>query len=54
MKLKRKELLNLKQGQMMVTKYGDKFIQLSLYAPRSAENDKMKREHFIKGLNEDL
>jgi hypothetical protein len=54
MKLKRKELLNLKQGQMTVTKYGDKFIQLSLYAPRSAESDKKKREHFIKGLNEDL
>jgi hypothetical protein len=54
MNLKRKEFLNLKQGQMTVTKYGDKFIQLSLYAPRSAECDKKKREHFIKGLNEDL
>jgi hypothetical protein len=54
MKLKRKEFLNLKQGQMTVTEYGDKFIQLSLYAPRSAESDKKKREHFIKGLNEDL
>jgi hypothetical protein len=54
MKLKRKEFLNLKQGQMAVTEYGDKFIQLSLYAPISAESDKKKREHFIKGLNEDL
>jgi hypothetical protein len=54
MKLKMKEFLNLKQGQMIVTEYGDKFIQLSLYAPRSAESDKKKREHFIKGLNEDL
>jgi hypothetical protein len=54
MKLKRKEFLNLKQGQMTVTEYGDKFVQLSLYAPRSAESDKKKREHFIKGLNEDL
>jgi hypothetical protein len=53
MKLKRKEFLNLKQGLITVTEYGDKFIQLSLYAPRSAESDK-KREHFIKGLNEDL
>jgi hypothetical protein len=54
MKLKRKEFLNLKQGQMTVGEYGDKFIQLSLYAPRSAESDKKKREHFIKGVNEDL
>ena len=54
MKLKRKEFLNLKQGQMTVTEYGDKFIQLSMYAPRSAESDKKKREHFNKGLNEDL
>jgi hypothetical protein len=54
MKLKRKEFLNLKQGQMTVTEYGDKFVQLSLYAPKSAESDKKKREHFIKGLNEDL
>jgi hypothetical protein len=53
MKLKRKEFLNLKQGQMTVTEYGDKFAQLSLYAPRSAESKK-KQEHFIKGLNEDL
>jgi hypothetical protein len=26
MKLKRKEFFDLKQGQMMVTEYGDKFI----------------------------
>jgi hypothetical protein len=25
-----------------------------MYAPRSSESDKKKREHFIKGLNEDL
>jgi hypothetical protein len=54
MKLKRKEFLNLKQGQMTVAEYGDKFVQLSLYAPRSAESDKKKREHFINGFNEDL
>jgi hypothetical protein len=38
---------------MTVTEYGDQFVQLSLYAPRLAESDKKKREHFIKGLNED-
>jgi hypothetical protein len=54
MKLKRKEFLSLKQGQMIVTEYRDKFIQLSMYAPRSSGSDKKKREHFLKGLNEDL
>jgi hypothetical protein len=54
MKLKRKEFLSLKQGQMTVTEYRDKFIQLSKYASRSVESDKKKREYFIKGLNEDL
>jgi hypothetical protein len=54
MKLKRKEFLSLKQGQMTVTEYKDKCIQLSMYAPRSSGSDKNKREHFIKGLNEDL
>jgi hypothetical protein len=54
MKFKRKEFLNLKQGQMTVNEYRDKFIQLSMYAPRLSESDKKKREHFLKGLNEDL
>jgi hypothetical protein len=54
MKLKRKEFLNLKQGQMTVNEYRDKFIQLPMYAPRSSESDKKKREHFLKGLNNDL
>jgi hypothetical protein len=53
MKLK-KEFLSLKQGQMTVTKYRDKFIQLCKYTPKSSESDKKKQEHFIKGLNEDL
>jgi hypothetical protein len=42
MKLKRKEFLSLKQGQMTVTEYKDKFIQLSMYAPRSSGSDKKK------------
>jgi hypothetical protein len=39
---------------MTVNEYRDKFIQLSMYAPRSSKSDKKKREHFLKGLNEDL
>jgi hypothetical protein len=54
MKLKRKKFLSLKQGHMTVTEYRDKFIQLSKYAPKSAESDKKKQERFIKGLNEDF
>jgi hypothetical protein len=54
MKLKRKEFLSLKQRQMTVTEYRDKFIQLSMYTQRSSESEKKKREHFLKGLNEDL
>jgi hypothetical protein len=54
MKLKRKEFLSLKQGQITVTEYRDKFIQLSMYAPRSSGSDKNKRKHFLKRLNEDL
>jgi hypothetical protein len=54
MKLKRKEFLSLKQGKMTVTEYKDKFIQLSMYTPRSTESDKKKRERFLEGLNEDL
>jgi hypothetical protein len=50
MKLKRKEFLRLKQGQMTVTEYRDKIIQLSMYAPRSSKSDKKKREYFLKGL----
>jgi hypothetical protein len=33
MKLKRKEFLSLKQGQMTMIEYRDKFIQLSKYTP---------------------
>jgi hypothetical protein len=54
MKLKKKEFLSLKQGQMTVTEYRDKFIQLCKYTPKSSESDKKKQEHFIKGLNEDI
>jgi hypothetical protein len=49
MKLKRKEFLDIKQGQMTVTEYEDKFIQLSLYAPRSAESDKKNKSISSKG-----
>jgi hypothetical protein len=51
MKIKKKEFLSLKQGNMSVSEYCDKFIQLSRYAPNEVADDERKQEHFTKGLN---
>jgi hypothetical protein len=51
MKIKKKEFLSLKQGNMSVSEYRDKFIQLSLYAPDEVADDERKQEHFMEGLN---
>jgi hypothetical protein len=51
MKIKKKEFLSLKQGNMSVSEYRDKFIQLSRYAPDEVADDERKQEHFIEGLN---
>jgi hypothetical protein len=51
MKIKKKEFLSLKQGNMSVSEYRDKFIQLSRYAPDEVANDERKQEHFMEGLN---
>jgi hypothetical protein len=50
MKIK-KEFLSLKQGNMSVSEYRDKFIQLSRYAPDEVTDDERKQEHFTEGLN---
>jgi hypothetical protein len=50
-KIKKKEFLSLKQGNMSVSEYRDKFIQLSRYAPEEVAEDERKQEHFIEGLN---
>jgi predicted aspartyl protease len=50
MKIK-KEFLSLKQDNMSVSEYRDKFIQLSRYAPDEVADDERKQEHFIEGLN---
>ena len=39
MKLKQKEFLAVKQGNMSVSEYRDKFTQLSRYAPNEVEID---------------
>jgi hypothetical protein len=51
MKIKKKEFLSLKQGNMSVSEYCDKFIQLSRYAPNEVADDERKQEHFTEGLN---
>jgi hypothetical protein len=50
MKIKKKEFLSLKQGNMTVSEYCDKFIQLSRYAPEEVANDERKQEQFMEGL----
>ena len=42
MKLKKKEFLALKQGNMYVVEYHDKFIQLSWYAPTEVDDDEKR------------
>ncbi len=41
----------MKQGNMSISEYRDKFIQLSRYAPEEVAEDERKQEHFIEGLN---
>jgi hypothetical protein len=49
MKIK-KEFLSLKQGNMSVSEYRDKFIQLLKYAPDKVVDDERKQEHIMEGL----
>jgi hypothetical protein len=51
MKINKKEFLSLKQGNMSVSEYRNKFIQLSRYALDEVAEDERKQEHFIEGLN---
>jgi hypothetical protein len=49
-KLKQREFLALKQGNMSVNKYLDKFTQLSCYAPDQVNTDPKRQERFLDGL----
>ncbi|WVZ76597.1 LOW QUALITY PROTEIN: hypothetical protein U9M48_024562 [Paspalum notatum var. saurae] len=53
MKMK-KEFLSLKQRNMSVTEYCDKFLQLACYAPTEVAEDGDKQKHFLEGLNDNL
>ena len=54
MKLKRRELLGLKQGPMPVREYLTKFMQLSHYALGDVDTDEKKQDCFLEGLNPGL
>jgi hypothetical protein len=49
-KLKQKEFLALKQGNMTVSEYLDEFTHLSHYAPDEVNTDAKRQEHFLDGL----
>jgi hypothetical protein len=49
-KLKQREFLALKQGNMLVNEYLDKFTQLSRYAPDEVNTDEKRQERFLDGL----
>ena len=49
-KLKQKEFLALKQGNMSVSEYRDKFTQLSRYAPNEIDTDAKRQDRFLDGL----
>jgi hypothetical protein len=53
-KLKMKEIQDLKQGSMSVNEYVTKFTQLSHYAPHEVDSDEKKQECFLNGLNDGL
>jgi hypothetical protein len=49
-KLKKKEFLTLKQGNMTVSEYLDEFTHLSRYAPDEVNTDAKRQERFLDGL----
>jgi hypothetical protein len=50
LKLKQREFLALKQGNMSVNEYLDKFTKLSRYAPDEVNTDPKRQERFLDGL----
>ncbi|WVZ52781.1 hypothetical protein U9M48_003803 [Paspalum notatum var. saurae] len=50
----KKEFLSLKQGNMSVTEYRDKFLQLARYATTEVAEGREKQEYFLEGLNDEL
>jgi hypothetical protein len=49
-KLKQREFLSLRQGNMSVTEYLDKFTHLSRYTSDKVNTDPKRHERFLDGL----
>jgi hypothetical protein len=47
-------LMALKQGPLYVIEYGDKFLQLSHYAPKDVNIDAKRQYRFPRGLVDPL
>jgi len=54
MDIKKKEFLNLTQGNRDVMTYVNVFNTLSQYAPEAVANEDKKQEHFYDGLSDEL
>jgi hypothetical protein len=54
MKLKKQEIVDLKQGSMAVNEYLNSFIQLSRYTTEDINTDEKKQDMFLNGLNDDI
>ncbi|KAK3136433.1 hypothetical protein QOZ80_5BG0434330 [Eleusine coracana subsp. coracana] len=52
--LKRQEFQDLRQGDMSVSEYLNRFIQLSRYAPEDVNSDGKKQYMFMRGLQNDI
>src|ERR1041384_7489861 len=52
--LKKREFSDLRQGNMSVAEYVNKFTYLSRYAPEDVNTDGKKQFLFLKGLTNDL
>jgi hypothetical protein len=52
--VRKEEFLALKQGPLSVSKYRDKFLQLSRYAPEDVNIDAKRQNRFLRGLVDPL
>jgi hypothetical protein len=52
--VRKEEFLALKQGPMPISEYGDKFVQLSCYAPEDVNTDAKRQYRFLRRLVDPL
>jgi hypothetical protein len=54
LKLKKKEFSELRQGEMTMNGYLNRFTQLSRYALDNVNNNEKKHDTFMNGLNDEI